>query len=82
MAKPLQQFQLGSDQASVFKNEGSKGNYLTASLNGRRYQDDDEWKSTHSYTATQLATHIALCQRIQIWMMDNAPARSSDGAAQ
>jgi hypothetical protein len=82
MAKPLQQFQLGTDQTSVFQNEGSNGNYLTASVNGRRFQDGDEWKSTHSYTATQLATHIALCNRMLVWMMDNAPAKSSEEVTQ
>ena len=77
MSQPQQQFKLGSDQASVFENDGTKDKYLTANLNGRRYEDDGEWKSTNSYTATQLATHIAMCQRTLAWMMDNAPAKES-----
>ena len=75
MSAPKQQFKLGSDHTSVFENDGKSGKYLTASLKGRRYQDDaGDWKSTHSYTATQLAVHIANCQRTLGWMMENAPS--------
>ena len=51
MSQPQEQFKLGSDQASVFENEGTTGKYLTANLNGRRYEDNGEWKSTHSYAS-------------------------------
>ncbi|MCA9216995.1 MAG: hypothetical protein KDB27_28195 [Planctomycetales bacterium] len=78
MAQPQRQFKLGTDQISVFENDGNNGKYLSANLNGRRYQDGNDWKSTHSYSPTQLASHIALCQQTLNWMLDQAPDKPRD----
>ncbi len=79
MAAPQQKFRLGSEDVSVFENEGERGTYLNAVLNGRSYQDADKaWQKSHSYTAKQLAAHIALCQRTLNHMIDHESAKILD----
>ena len=73
MSKPQQTFQIGLEKTAVFENEGEHGKYLNAQLEGRRYKDGEEWKTSHSYNASQLAKHIALCQSTLNYMITEAP---------
>lgn len=78
MSHPIQSFDFGAEQIPVFLNQGEKGPYLNAKLNGRGYQDDaGQWQQSYSYTATQLAAHIGLCQRVLGYMLDNKPSKTA-----
>ena len=74
MSKPQQTFQIGLEKIAIFENEGEHGKYLNAQLEGRRFKDGDDWKSTHGYNATQLAAHIAVCQATLHYMITEAPS--------
>ena len=69
MSKPEQTFKLGSAHASIFQNDGEQGPFRTVTIQ-RRYKDGDEWKSSNSFTATQLANSIAISQRAIAYILD------------
>jgi hypothetical protein len=62
--KPEKNFALGTVQAAVFVNKGESGRFRTVSVD-RRYKDKDtgEWKSSNSFTASQLTNCVAVCQK-------------------
>ena len=64
MAKPEQAFRLGSVEAAIFVNQGKEGGSFPTIRLQRRYKDEDgNWKSSDSFTATQAASAIAVLQR-------------------
>jgi hypothetical protein len=69
MSQPEQTFKLGSAQASIFLNEGEQGSFRTVTVQ-RRYKDGEEWKSSNSFTGTQLANAIAVSQRALGYLLD------------
>ena len=79
MSAPQETFAFRGDQVSIFLNGGQHGAFLTAKVNGRRYQDDSSnWQSTHSYDDQQLSLHISNCQRALDYMLSHRPKRSSE----
>ena len=76
MSKPEQTFKLGSAHASIFLNDGEQGPFRTVTIQ-RRYKDGDDWKSSNSFTAKQLANTIAISQRAIAYILDQ---ESSDTA--
>ncbi len=79
MSAPQETFAFRGDQVSVFLNDGQHGAFLTAKVNGRRYQDDSRnWQSSQSYDDQQLAVHIANCQRALDYMLSHRPQRSRE----
>ena len=77
MAKPEQTFQLGSAHASVFVNEGEQGPFRTVTVQ-RRYKDGEEWKSSNSFTASQLAQAIAVMQRALDYVLDQQGTQAAE----
>ncbi len=76
MSQPQERFKLGLEQIAIFQNEGQNGKYLNAQVEGRRYKDDEsgDWHNSHSYSASQLANHIAICQAALNYMINEAPS--------
>ena len=59
MSMPEKKFRVGLIQATVWKNQGDKGEYKTVSFE-KRYQKDGEWKSSNSFTGDELARAIVV----------------------
>ncbi|MCH8042814.1 MAG: hypothetical protein IID44_03760 [Planctomycetes bacterium] len=64
MAQPEKTFRIGRCSASVFintfqSNEGEKRTFRSVSLQ-RRYRDGDEWKTSTSFTLTDVPAAIAV----------------------
>jgi hypothetical protein len=78
MAKPKRVFTLGQAHASVFVNASKKGSFYTVTAQ-RRYKDDKgKWKSSSSYTASQLASAIAVMQQALSYILDPQDRQTSE----
>lgn len=52
-APPVARVGIGGVQAAIWRQEGEHGDYFTATIE-RRYQENGEWKTSHSYGTTDL----------------------------
>lgn len=59
---PVARIKIGAVSAAIFKNEGEKGVFHTATIE-RSYKDGDDWKTTTSYGTKDLATLAAVAQQ-------------------
>lgn len=50
---PVARVNFGGVQASIWANHGDKGDFHTVTFS-RRYQEGGEWKTSNSYSATDL----------------------------
>lgn len=69
--RPLDKFHEGSVHVSIWKNDGPKGAFLTASFELRYRDKEDKWQTSHSYGAADLR-HIENAAReartrIEMW---------------
>ena len=51
--RPVQNIRVGGINAAIWEQEGSKGNFMNVSFS-RSYKQDNEWKTSHTYTVNQL----------------------------
>ena len=62
MSKPVKHYRLGDVHASVFFNEGGDGSFHTITMH-RRYKDgNDQWQTSDSFTASQMANVLVVGQ--------------------
>ena len=61
MSQPVKHYRLGDVHASVFLNEGEDGSFHTITMH-RRYKDGNEWKTSDSFTGSQMANAIVVGQ--------------------
>lgn len=52
--KPVEKISVGSVTASVFRNEGKEGATFYKTTIENRYRQDEEWKTTSSYSQHDL----------------------------
>jgi hypothetical protein len=77
--QPVDKFQDGPVQFSIFENPSSKGVFRTARFDVRYKDKDGEFQTSHSYTASVLK-HIAsgsieAAERISKWEEENKSKR-------
>lgn len=63
---PVSKFKVGRINATIWRNDGEKGPYLTINFD-RRYKDEqkDEWKSSTSFSPDDLNDLIGAAQMAQ-----------------
>ena len=62
MASPVARIKIGGVSAAIFRNEGEKGAFHTATIE-RSYKDGDDWKTTNSFGTKDLAALSAVSQQ-------------------
>lgn len=62
MASPVARIKIGGVSAAIFKNEGEKGVFHTATIE-RSYKDGNEWKTSNSSGTKDLAALSAVSQQ-------------------
>ena len=62
MAKPEKTFRIGSCSASVFVNDAAGGRQFRSVSLQRRYKQGDKWKSSTSFTLSDLPSAMAVLQ--------------------
>lgn len=58
---PVARVKIGGVSAAIFRNEGEKGAFHTATIE-RSYKDGDDWKTTNSFGTKDLAALSAVSQ--------------------
>ena len=80
-ARPADKVQVGNVQISIWRNQGDKGDFFTASAPEIRYRDDKgEWKTGGSYSAVDLLV-LAEASREASAKIRKLQAERAQGAA-
>jgi hypothetical protein len=73
--QPVDKFNDGPVQVSIFQNPSSKGDFRTANIQVRYKDKDGEFQTSHSYTAAVLkhlaSASIEAAERISKWEEQN-----------
>jgi len=73
--EPVDKFQDGPVQVSIFQNPSAKGDFRTAKLEVRYKDKDGEFQTSHSYTASVLkhiaSASISAAEKISKWEEEN-----------
>jgi hypothetical protein len=73
--EPVDKFQDGPVQVSIFQNPSSKGDFRTAKLEVRYKDKDGQFQTSHSYTASVLkhiaSASISASEKISQWEEEN-----------
>jgi hypothetical protein len=80
--RPLDKFHEGSVHVSIWKNEGPKGAFLTASFEVRYRDKEQNWQTSHSYGAADLRHMENAAKeartRIETWQQQNKGAPANE----
>lgn len=79
--KPVEKFHEGPVHVSIWENTGPNGAFRTASFQLRYKDRDEQWQTSHSYSASDLR-HLESAagearSRIERWQQQNKPRQTS-----
>jgi hypothetical protein len=73
--EPVDKFQDGPVQVSIFQNPSSKGDFRTATVEARYKDKDGNFQTSHSYTGSVLrhmaSASITAAEKISKWEEEN-----------
>lgn len=73
--EPVDKFQDGPVQVSIFQNPSSKGDFRTATVEARYKDKDGQFQTSHSYTASVLrhmsSASASAAEKISKWEEEN-----------
>ncbi len=65
--KPVATFKMGRIQAAVWKNDAEKGSFYNVTIE-RRYNDDGDWKSSTTFSRTDLPLVAKVADQAHTWI--------------
>jgi hypothetical protein len=78
--KPAHHIRLGRIRAAIWQNEnGEDRSWFNVTVT-RTYNDDNEWKDTHSFRRDDLPVVAKVLDMAYAWIWDRQAAPSSDEA--
>jgi hypothetical protein len=80
-AKPIEKFNVGTVQVSIWRNEAGDGRVFFKAEVSNAYRDDEGWKQTNAFSSRQLIhlAKVALLAHSAIGKLDRAQRPADDG---
>jgi hypothetical protein len=73
---PVKTYRLGRIHAAVWQQESENGSFYNTTIQ-KRYKDGDEYKSTNSYSAGDLA-HVAAVSQLALHWIQAQESQATD----
>jgi hypothetical protein len=74
--RPIHQIACGRVRASIWRNPSSKGSFLSATFERRYRTDEGEWRSSHSYSGSEILELKKAADLAYDWMRANQAAEA------
>jgi hypothetical protein len=74
--RPIHDIRCGRVRASIWRNPSTKGSFLSATFERRYRTDDGEWKSSHSYSGSELLELAKAANDAETWIRENQAAEA------